>query len=746
MGTEKYCSATGLCIAWKMLTSGRRTWWKMVINGKKILWFALCLLTVLHMIAPLPACAQPQENKVVRVGWHEAPYFITDKYRRRSGYSYEYQCKVAAFTGWHYEYVTGTWSQLLQKLKDGEIDLMSNISFMEERAKDMMFASLPMGTEAYYIFVAPNNKEITLENYKSLNGKRIGVTKNSFQKELLRKWMQLHNVKAELIELTSSDEDSLLMLGNQLDAFVTMDFYGDPRKAVPIGKIGSSDFFFAVNKDRPDLLAELDKAMNRIQDENMYFNQQLHEKYLKSATTDKYLSVKEREWLSEHGPVRVGYQDNYLAFCAKDEATGELIGALKDYLELASTSLENAHIHFEARAYPTAAAAMEAMKKGEIDCVFPANLTDFDSETMGVVMSSPLMRSEMDAVVRASEKKEFLRKKQVIVAVNKGNTNYDMFLADHYPTWDRAYFADTPAGLEAVAKGKADCVIISNYRYNNISKQCEKLRLSTVYTGVDMDYCFAMRKGDTVLYSILSRVIDSIPDAIVHKSLTYYSTEDVKTSFTDLIKDNLFVVLTVIASVLVVILALLLRNIRAEKKILEEQHLVNDLNKRVFVDALTSVRNRGAFSNYIATLQERLDKKEPLAFAISVFDCDNLKKINDQDGHDKGDIYIKTASQLICRIFQHSPVFRVGGDEFAVILQNEDYQNREALAEKFEETRIKLCAAARNRWEEPHVAMGVAVYDPELDGTVDDTVRRADKKMYENKRLRKEQARQKEQA
>lgn len=718
----------------------------MVINGKKILWFALCLLTVLHMIAPLPACAQPQENKVVRVGWHEAPYFITDKYRRRSGYSYEYQCKVAAFTGWHYEYVTGTWSQLLQKLKDGEIDLMSNISFMEERAKDMMFASLPMGTEAYYIFVAPNNKEITLENYKSLNGKRIGVTKNSFQKELLRKWMQLHNVKAELIELTSSDEDSLLMLGNQLDAFVTMDFYGDPRKAVPIGKIGSSDFFFAVNKDRPDLLAELDKAMNRIQDENMYFNQQLHEKYLKSATTDKYLSVKEREWLSEHGPVRVGYQDNYLAFCAKDEATGELIGALKDYLELASTSLENAHIHFEARAYPTAAAAMEAMKKGEIDCVFPANLTDFDSETMGVVMSSPLMRSEMDAVVRASEKKEFLRKKQVIVAVNKGNTNYDMFLADHYPTWDRAYFADTPAGLEAVAKGKADCVIISNYRYNNISKQCEKLRLSTVYTGVDMDYCFAMRKGDTVLYSILSRVIDSIPDAIVHKSLTYYSTEDVKTSFTDLIKDNLFVVLTVIASVLVVILALLLRNIRAEKKILEEQHLVNDLNKRVFVDALTSVRNRGAFSNYIATLQERLDKKEPLAFAISVFDCDNLKKINDQDGHDKGDIYIKTASQLICRIFQHSPVFRVGGDEFAVILQNEDYQNREALAEKFEETRIKLCAAARNRWEEPHVAMGVAVYDPELDGTVDDTVRRADKKMYENKRLRKEQARQKEQA
>ena len=88
-------------------------------------------------------------------------------------------------------------------------------------------------------------------------------------------------------------------------------------------------------------------------------------------------------------------------------------------------------------------------------------------------MTPALMRTEMDAVVRASEKKEFVHKKWITVAVNKGNTNYDRFLAEHYPDWHRAYFTDTPAGLEAVANGRADCVIISNYRYNNISKQCE---------------------------------------------------------------------------------------------------------------------------------------------------------------------------------------------------------------------------------------------------------------------------------
>lgn len=707
---------------------------KMKRNFERTLLFISIFVTAL--LLPLTAHMQ-DAGKTVRVGWHEAPYFITDKLGRRSGYSYEYQYKLAAYTGWNYEYVKGTWSELLQKLKDGEIDLMSNISFMQERSKDMLYASLPMGSESYYIFVSPDNKEISADNYATLNGKRIGVTKNSFQKEEARKWLQLHGIQANLIELGSPEEESLLLLGKQLDAFVTMDFYGSPDKAVPVCKIGSSDFFFAVSKARPDLLPELDAAMNRIQDENMHFNHQLHEKYLRNANTERYLNPKEKEWLAKHGTIRVGYQDNYLAFCARDEKTGELTGALKDFLAHASTALENTRLEFKAVSYPTAAAAIQAVKKGEVDIMFPANLIDNDSENLGVVMTPPLMRTEMDAVVRASEQKEFIQKEHVTVAVNKGNTNYDMYLTDHYPSWGRAYFVDTPAGLEAVAKGTADCVIISNYRFNNISKLCEKLHLTTVYTGVDMDYSFAVRRGDTELYSILSRVINAVPRATVHKALTYYSTEDVKITFVDLFKDNLILVLTVIALILLVILLLLWRSIRAEKKIVEEEHLVHDLNRKVFVDALTSVRNKGAFDKYIQELQERLEQGEQGNFAIGVFDCDNLKMVNDRNGHDKGDIYIQTASRLICQVFQHSPVFRIGGDEFAVVLQNEDYRNREELVSRFEKEKKERCAAAANSWEEPHVAIGIAVYDPALDGAATDTMHRADKIMYENKRLGK---------
>ena len=166
---------------------------------------------------------------------------------------------------------------------------------------------------------------------------------------------------------------------------------------------------------------------------------------------------------------------------------------------------------------------------------------------------------------------------------------------------------------------------------------------------------------------------------------------------------------------------------------------IDTLNQKVYIDALTSVRNKAGYGAYMQKIQDLLDSPdEKPEFAIGVFDCDNLKYINDFYGHDKGDIYIKKASQLICRVFQHSPVFRIGGDEFAVILENEDFRERERLFEKFCKEREEIRASAENEWEQANISMGVAVYDPENDPAVIDVARRADKAMYENKRLRKE--------
>ena len=175
------------------------------------------------------------------------------------------------------------------------------------------------------------------------------------------------------------------------------------------------------------------------------------------------------------------------------------------------------------------------------------------------------------------------------------------------------------------------------------------------------------------------------------------------------------------------------RNLIAHLKV-----YISGLNDLAYADALTSVRNKGAFEIYLRELQVKVDESDaPVQFAVGIFDCDDLKTVNDQNGHDKGDIYLKTASHLICHVFEHSPVFRIGGDEFAAILQNDDFHNREALTRLFARRSAEACAATDRSWEKVRVAMGIAVYDPKIDEHVDDVVHRADKLMYEDKRSRK---------
>ena len=165
---------------------------------------------------------------------------------------------------------------------------------------------------------------------------------------------------------------------------------------------------------------------------------------------------------------------------------------------------------------------------------------------------------------------------------------------------------------------------------------------------------------------------------------------------------------------------------------------ITDLNDLAYADSLTSLHNKGAFDICIKDIQTKIVEPKQLEFAVCIFDCNRLKKVNDQNGHDKGDIYLKEAATIICEVFSHSPVFRIGGDEFAALLFDKDYQARDELLELFDSRCLRKRNEETDDWEKIDVARGIAVYDPAEDESVNDVVRRADKNMYENKWLTKE--------
>lgn len=166
---------------------------------------------------------------------------------------------------------------------------------------------------------------------------------------------------------------------------------------------------------------------------------------------------------------------------------------------------------------------------------------------------------------------------------------------------------------------------------------------------------------------------------------------------------------------------------------------LNTLNKKLAdlmeQDALTHVKNRTAYDKYLNSFKEKLDSGEIKEYAVAYFDINNLKVINDEYGHEAGDAYIKNSCKLICDTYKHSPVFRIGGDEFLSFIVNEDYDNREELLEgmKKEMAKREKNPAKYSPTSRVSIATGIAVYDRKRDKDIMSVVNHADVLMYEEK-------------
>lgn len=629
----------------------------------RILSSAMLVLLIIMPTALTQLTLAEESQKVVRVGWYDSSFNSKDDEGRMSGYAYEYQQEVASYTGWKYEYVDGSWTELLQMLKDGKIDLLSDVSYTKQRANYMLYSENPMGEEDYYLFTTPNNTDIAADDYSSFKGKTVGINKGSVQVELFNQWTRDNKLKMKIKELTGSLNDSIALLASgKIDFLVSPKSLREKDYVLPIARIGSSNIYFAINKSRPDLLSSLNIAMNKITEENPYFNLKLHSKYLYLSKMHRYFSAEELQWLKKHKKIKVGYQDNYLAFCAKDEKTGKLIGALKDYLKEASRCMENAKIKFETVAFPTSKEALKALKKGKIDCMFPANLTDYYGELKGYYITNPLMTTEMSAIVGEKDKDSFLSREKITVAVNTGNTNYEMFLENNFPDWRPIYFKDSQECLKAISKGKAECLIISNYRYNNLIDTCKKLNLTSVPIGVEMDYCYAVNSGDTVLYSILNRVNSAVDPLVIKSSLeNYYRAEDFKVTLSYYVLQNLIPVIITACIIIAVLLIYILLIFRIRKKAKEKEELIVATQK----DELTGLYIRSYFYEYANKLFE--DNPE-MPMDTVVININNFHSVNSINSYEFGDIVLKELGEEISMFLdsQGGIASRTEADHFAI--------------------------------------------------------------------------------
>lgn len=539
------------------------------INRQKYGCLFLCLFFLLSIVTVVPVHADESTKKTIRTALFDGAYIQKNKEGKKSGYGYEFQQAVASYTGWKYDYVECDWTNCYNKLENGEIDLLGGISYTEERAKTMLFSDMPMGEEKYYLYADLNNMGISFSDLDSLNGKKIGVLEHSIPEKLLNKWEEKHNLQLKHVSIISAADILNKLADHEIDCFISNeDSQWSKSGITAVTLIGNSDIYYVINKNRPDLKKELDNAMRKIEHDKPFYKEDLYKKYFSSESYE-ILSEEEQNWLNQHGVIRVGYHKGDSGVSVIDSDTGEIIGAINDYIKHATGCLGNQVLKFKLIGFDTQPEQYEALKTGKIDMIFHANQNPYQAEQNDLILSNPVFESSM-AVMTTSN--HFDEHKENIVAVSKDSILSQWYIEDNYPQW-KIHICDSKDDVKkTVQSGKADCYVI---KARQSSKELENKKIKSVFLTNSDFSCFAVKRENTTLLSILNKTLDSIQTSQMSGAAAAYENVNQKVTLSEFVKDNFIVVITIFGGIFLLVLFVILDSYRKIRKALVQAENAN---------------------------------------------------------------------------------------------------------------------------------------------------------------------------
>ena len=521
-------------------------------------------LSVLLLLACLPLQALAAEGKVVRVGWYEGGYNITGPNGERSGYGYEYQQTVAAYTGWRYEYVKGTSMELLEKLQRGELDMLNCISYTPERAQHVLFSSMPMGREQYYLYADMDKTGISPSKLYLLEGKRVGMMASSMMETAFSNWEKQQGLHTKHVFASSLEERKRLVAQGAAEAVVATELLPMKQEGLSaVTPVGSSDIYFAINKNRPDLKAELDEAMSRIQQDRPFYPEELYKQYMTVAAVP-VLSKDEQAWLAQHGKIRIGFVNGERGFFSYEEE-GTSTGVIADYIRYASGCFEKQRLDFSVQGFATQEAMMQALKDGKIDMIFHFYNNPYFAEEHGFMLSNKVMSISMPVI---TSRKNFNEANANVVALCRDNNFAKAYVSYHYPHWKVKEYATREEVEQAVRKGEADCFFI---KYIDLNAFADDKQLYAIFLAQPGHIAFAVNGGNTTLLSVLNKTLRAMPSNAMTGNLSMYDKPLQDITLKDFIKQNM---LTLIG-VLVLIIGLMLTLLHKERKAAQEAASLN---------------------------------------------------------------------------------------------------------------------------------------------------------------------------
>lgn len=541
----------------------------------------LSLLLLLSAVLPVKAAAETAPVKLIRVGSFEDTFNYCNEKGARKGYGYELLETLSGYTGWQFEYVTCDWSDCFEKLENGEIDIMGGISYTEDRAEEMLFSDEPMGEEKYYLYADLSRADISASDFKTLDGKKIGVVMGTEPEVMLTEWEEKHGIKTQHVNISNNEDVKQKLANHEIDCFVSLEeSYWAELGISTITRVGKSSIYYVLNKDRPDLKEELDNAMHALDEEAPFYTADLCKKYF-SLDYKPILTGEEKAWLKEHGAIRMGFLTSDRGVSTYDPATGEITGTITDYIQFAADCLGNQELEFQLVGYDDKEAELNALKSGEIDMIFHFDQSPNLAEEYRLARTNTTWTANMMVV---TNKQLFIENQVNRVAVPRNKISLTRYIAFYYPQWEIVDCDTQEDAIKLVKDGQADCFVTG---VSSEAKYSKNHGFYSVPLPNPANSCFAVKSGNRSLLSILNKTIKAMPANMLTSSLAMHKSSARKVTLSDFIKDNFFMVLLVssiaVAAVLLTILKLLQKARKAEAAAKKAANDTQELNAKLQV-------------------------------------------------------------------------------------------------------------------------------------------------------------------
>ena len=499
--------------------------------------------------------AQTTEQKIIRVGSFEDTFNYADKNGVRRGYGYELMQTLAGYTGWKFEYVKCDWTNCFDKLENGEIDIMGDISYTDERAQKMLFSDEPMGEENYILYADLSNMDIGTSDFKFMDGKRVGVLMDTEPEIMLTEWENENGIHTEHVNVDNNEDVEKKLANHEIDCFVSLEESSWSEQGIAsVTTIGKSVIYFAINKERSDIKMELDYAMCQLEQDSPFFKADLYKKYF-TLDYNQSLTGGEKSWLEEHGDIRIGFLNNDSAIFSMDEETGELTGMLSEYVSYAKDCLGDQTLKFNIQEYDDYSEMLQALQEHEIDMIFYAGRNPDLAEKKGYTLTNTAWTYSLMAV---TDEKYFNEDESYTVAVPKEQEALKQHIAFSYPQWELVEYDSLADAADMVMNETADCFLMGTSQamiYDN-NRDFKSVPLTKT-----MEACFAVSGGEGTLLSILNKTLKAMPSDMLTSALAIYDSTADKVTFLDFVKDNVlaffvtagFFVLSIIGIILVLL-------------------------------------------------------------------------------------------------------------------------------------------------------------------------------------------------